>query len=80
MRPKQVLSPRLEGLFAIVNVAVAEAEQQIAHQRKRVQELRAMGLPVVEEERTLVAIEVLTSAMRDNQLMMGRLISGVTQH
>ena len=74
------MSPRLSGLLAIVNLAVAEAEQQLARQRKRVQELRAMGLPVVEEERTLVAIEVLASAMRDNQLMMKRLISGVTEH
>ena len=74
------MSPRLRGLLVIVNLAVAEAEQQIARQRKRVQELRAMGLPVVEEEKTLVAIEVLASAMRDNQLTMKRLSSGVTEH
>jgi len=70
----------LRGLLAIVNLAVAEAEQQIAQQRKRVQELQAPGLPVVEEEKTLVAIEVLASAMRDHQLMMERLMSGVTEH
>ena len=74
------MSPRLRGLLAIINLAVAEAEQQIAQQRKRVQELRAMGSPVAEEEKTLAAIEVVSSAMRDNQLMMKRLISGVTEH
>ena len=74
------MSPGLRGLLAIVNLAVAEAEQQIAKQRKRVQELQAPGLPVVEEEKTLVAIEVVASAMRDNQLIMKRLISGVTEH
>ena len=63
-----------------VNLTVAEAEQQIAQRRKRVQELRTLGLPVVEEEKTLVAIEVLASVMRDNRLMMERLMSGVTEH
>jgi len=74
------MSPGLRGLLAIVNFAVAEAEQQIARQRRRVQELKALGLPVVEEEKTLVAIEVLASGMRDHQLMMERLMSSVTEH
>jgi hypothetical protein len=66
--------------LAIVNLAVAEAEQQIAQQRKRVHELQASGLPTANEEKTLAAIEVVASAMRDNQLVMRRLISGVTEH
>ena len=74
------MEPRLRGLLAIVNLAVAEAEQQIAEQRKRVHKLRAAGVPVVEAERTLVTIEVVASAMRDDQLIMERLMSGVAEH
>ena len=74
------MEPRLRGLLAIVNLAVAEAEQQIAEQRKRVHKLRAEGVPVVDAEKTLVTIEVVASAMRDNQLIMERLMSQVTEH
>ena len=66
--------------MVIVDLAVAEAEQQIVQQRKRVHELQASGLAANEEEKTLAAIEVVASAMRDNQLIMQRLISGVTEH
>ena len=74
------MTPRLRGLLALVNLAVAEAEQQIAEQQQRVHKLRAEGFPVVEAEKTLVTIEVVASAMRDNQLMMERLMSGLTEH
>ena len=74
------MGPQLRGLLAIVNLAVAEAEQQIAEQRKRVRELRAAGVQATEAEKTLVTIEVIASAMRDNQLVMERLMSGTTRH
>ena len=74
------MEPRLRGLLAIVNLAVAEAEQQTVQQRKRVHELRAAGFRAVEAEKTLVTIEVVASAMRNNQLVMERLMSGVTEH
>jgi hypothetical protein len=74
------VTPRLRGLLAIVNLAVAEAEQQIAEQQKHVHKLRAGGFPVVEAEKTLLTIEAVATAMRDNQLMMERLMSGVTEH
>jgi hypothetical protein len=74
------VGPQLRGLLAIVNLAVAEAEQQTAEQRKRVHELRAAGFPATEAEKTLVTIEVIATAMRDNQLAMERLMSGTTEH
>lgn len=71
---------RLRALLAIINLAVEEAEQQTARQRKRVEQLRDMRLSAEEEEKTLLTIELLASAMREQQLVMERLMSGVTQH
>jgi hypothetical protein len=45
--------PRLRSLLAIVNLGIAEAEQQIAQQQKSIHELKMMGLPSVDEEKTL---------------------------
>jgi hypothetical protein len=72
--------PQLRGLLAIVNLRIVEVEQQIAQQQKRIHELRTMGLPTVEEEKTLDMIRLLASDMRDNQLMIERLISGSAEH
>ena len=72
--------PQLRGLLAIVNLGIEEAEQQIASQQRRVRELRTNGLTAAEEEKTLDAIRILASAMRDNQLMIERLISGDAAH
>ena len=74
------MNSQLRGLLAIVKLGIAEAEQQIAHQKKRIRELESMGLPTVEQEKTLDVMHVLASALRDNQLMMERLISGTTEH
>jgi hypothetical protein len=72
--------PRLRRLLAIVNLSIVEAEQQIAQQQKRIQELRTIGLPTVQEEKTLDAMQGLISAMRDNQLVIERLTSGSAEH
>jgi hypothetical protein len=39
-----------------------------------------MGLPSVDEEKTLDVMQVLASTMRDNQLIIERLISGEPAH
>jgi hypothetical protein len=75
-----LLIPQLRDLLAMVNLGIAEAEQKIAQGQKRVEELRTMGLPTVEEEKTLDAIRLVASAMRDNQLMIERLLSGNAEH
>jgi hypothetical protein len=72
--------PRLRSLLAIVNLGIAEAEQQIAQQQKSIHELKMMGLPSVDEEKTLDVMQVLASTMRDNQLIIERLISGEPAH
>ena len=71
---------RLKGLLAIVGLGIAEAEQQIAKQQKRIRELQTMGLPTTEQEKTLEVMQVLASTMRDNQMMIERLISGTLGH
>jgi hypothetical protein len=72
--------PQLRGLLAIVNLGIEEADQQIASQQRRIRELRTNGLTAAEEEKTLDAMRILASAMRDNQLMIERLISGDAAH
>ena len=74
------MNSQLRVLLAIIKQGIAEAEQQIANQRKRIRELQSMGLPIVEQEKTLDVMHVLASTLRDNQLMMERLISGTTEH
>jgi hypothetical protein len=71
---------QLRGLLLIVNQRVAEAEKQIAAQQRRIQELETMGLPAVEEKKTLDVMQVLASTMRDNRLVIEWLISGTTEH
>jgi hypothetical protein len=74
------VNSRLRGLLAIVSLGIAEAEQQIAQQQKQIRELQTMGLPTTEQEKTLEVIRVLASTMRDNQMMIERLISGTPGH
>ena len=74
------MTPPLSGLLAIVSLGIAEGEQQIFQQQKRILELEKAGLPTVEQRKTLDLIHVLVSSMRDNQLMIERLMSGVTEH
>ena len=72
--------PQFSGLLAIVNLGVTEAEQQLAQQKKRIQQLQTMGLPTLEAEKTLDAMVTVASAMRDQQLMIQRLFDGETEH
>ena len=74
------MTPPLRGLLAIVSLGIAEGEQQISQQRKHILELQKAGLPTVEQQKTLDVIHVLVSSMRDNQLMIERLMSGATEH
>ena len=72
--------PELRGLLLLVNQVITEAEKQIALQRTRIETLESMALPAVEERRTLDAMQVLASTIRDNQLAIERLLSGRAEH
>ena len=63
-----------------MNLGVTEAEQQLAQQRKRIQQLQAMGLPTLEAEKTLDVMVTVALAMRDQQLVIQRLFDGETEH
>ena len=73
------MTPQLRGLLGIVNLGIAEAEQQIAQQKKRIQQLQAVGLPTLEAEKTLAVMVTVASAMRDNQLMIEGVFLGNTE-
>jgi protein-disulfide isomerase-like protein with CxxC motif len=72
--------PQFRGLLAIANLGVTKAEQQLAQQQKRIQQLQTTGLPTLEAEKTLDVMVTVASAMRDQQLMIRRLFDGETEH
>jgi len=72
--------PQFWGLLAMVNLEVTEVGQQLAQQQKRIQQLQTMGLPTLEAEKTLDVMVTVAAAMRDEQLMIQRLLGGETEH
>jgi hypothetical protein len=72
--------PQFKGLLAIVNLGVTEAEQQLAQQQKRIQQLQTMGLPTLEAEKTLDVMVTVALAMRDHQLMVQRSFDREPEH
>jgi hypothetical protein len=70
----------LKGLLAIVNLCIAEAEQRIAQQRQRIDELKANGQPTVEGEKTLDVMLAVAASMKDNQAIIQLQLSDFTLH
>jgi hypothetical protein len=68
--------PQLKSLLAMVNLCIAEAEQRIAQQRQRIDDLQPKDQPTVDEKKTLDVMLVVAASMRDNQTMIQRGPSG----